>query len=181
MAALLALVGSGVALQLLYSSLPYLIPTPVTDSDQGDALLTQAERTNPPRVAKRVLPSGIMLNKFRRDGYTTVYHDPNYTNIATINTDAVLPVGFNEAYRQRISDAMMVRVPGAGGPMNQLDPNLRIGRYQSPQVYLLQADLRPNRPWSESSKVHRVRSPAGPLRAPNGLQRPLNVRSRLPN
>lgn len=156
-------------MQLLYSSLPYFAPAPPGPNAQGDDLLTPAEKANPPRVARKVLPSGVMLDKFRRDGYTTVYHDPNPT-IASINPDAVLPPNFNEAYRQRISDAMMVRVPGAGGPMSQLDPNLRIGRYQAPQVYLLHADLRPKRVWKPSSVLQRGPSLGAPCQGPTGFK-----------
>jgi len=153
-----ALLAAGI--QLIYSSSLYaagIVMNPPTD--ENPAPLTPAQKRNLPRVSKRILPQGAMINKFSKDYHNTTYPDPNPA-ARFVNPDATLPPSFYDVYLERLSRTFAVKCIGANQRYWTMDPNLKVAQYIPPRLAHVSADIQPVSCPSESTTELQLRSRA---------------------
>jgi len=158
-------------IQLVYSSALYAGGVVMKQpDDQQPAPLTPAEKRSLPRVSRTNLPSVAMINKFPIDVRNTFYPEPNPV-AKYVNTEAILPAGYYDAYLKRYSDGHFVNYPGRNQRAWMFDPNLNVGQFQAPLQRLPSVDITPQ-PCNPSSleQIPACRASLDPLRHLHGFR-----------
>jgi len=165
MAALVLLGAAAVAMQVLYTSAPYVLPevaraiAPDRVQDPPTVTPEQMPRGKVPRTAAPyTLPSGIMFQKFKRLLLAERHWDPS-PQARIINPDAILPEDFADRYQDRVARGHYTKTYG-GSTRWRLDPNLKFGGYSPPLQYLPKVDLAPKYPGQECN-ISRVSPRSG--------------------